>query len=205
MRLPLLIAVGLSIMLPRLASAQTDTILRLDGEEARGRVLTITPNTLRYVPAAPAAPDTLAIPVAELFLVRYANGTRELLHPETQPFADAADLLAGLSAVQRVELGRRDALGHYNKHGAYWGTLGTTLAAGPLYGLVTPVVLSVTDVRLTNFQAPVPSRLHDADYLRGYQEQANRTKRKHAWGGYGTGVGAYAVILALVISSVGFR
>lgn len=60
-------------------AAPTDVLLRTDGTEVPGRVLTITPLEVRYLP--PAGADTLRLAVADVFLVRYANGTREVLHP----------------------------------------------------------------------------------------------------------------------------
>lgn len=204
MRNTLLLLVALGALLPTRARAQAapgpDTILRLDGQEIRGRVVALGPALLRYLPAAPAAPDTLALPVAAVFLIRYANGTRAVLHPELAAAGAPADLLAGLNARQRDSLGRRDAAAHYNKHGPYWGTLGASLYAGPVLGLVAPAVISSTDVKARNLQAPQPALLADADYQRGYQQQANRTKRRRTWAGYGTGVGAWVVAVAVLVS-----
>lgn len=206
MRLLLLLAAALCALPPARAQApvRPDTILRLDGEEVRGRVLVLTPTALRYLPAAPAAPDTLTLPVAEVFLVRYANGTRELLHPAAGPPAPDGppDLLPGLSPGQRLAYGRRDALGHYTDHGPYWGTLGATLYAGPLFGVIAPAIISGKEVKAENFRAPAPALLADPDYRRGYQEQANRSKRQRAWGGYGTGAGIYVALFALLVGSL---
>ncbi|WP_157886753.1 hypothetical protein [Hymenobacter sp. PAMC 26628] len=203
-KLLLLLVVLVGALLPAQARAQaapgTDTILRLDGQEIQGRVVTLTPTVLRYLPAAPAAPDTLALPVAEVFLVRYANGTKEVLHPEAAA-GGPADLLPGLDAGQRVGLGRRDAAAHYNQHGPYWGTLGTTLYAGPVFGLVPAAIISSIDVKARNFQSPQPALLADADYQRGYQQQANRTKRQRAWAGYGTGAGVWVVLVAVLLTA----
>ncbi|MGI4886375.1 MAG: hypothetical protein ACRYFR_15570 [Janthinobacterium lividum] len=199
----LLVALGplLSARAQSPAAPGPDTILRLDGQEIRGRVVVLGPEQLRYLPAASAASDTLALPVAEVFLIRYANGTRAVLHPELAAAGAPADLLAGLNAGQRDSLGRRDAATHYNKHGPYWGTLGATLYAGPVLGLVTPAAVSSIDVKARNLQAPQPALLADADYQRGYQQQANRTKRRRTWAGYGTGAGAWVVLVAVLLSA----
>lgn len=204
MRNILLLLAALGALLPARARAQAapgpDTILRLDGQEIQGRVVVLTPTVLRYLPAAPAPPDTLALPVAEVFLVRYANGTKEVLHPETAS-AGPADLLPGLDAGQRVGLGRRDAAAHYNQHGPYWGTLGATLYGGPAFGIIAPAIVSGVAVKARNFQAPAPALLTDPDYLRGYQDQANRSKRQRTWAGYGTGVGVWVVLAAVLLSA----
>ncbi len=59
--------------------AATDVLLLTTGQEVSGRVLTITPTELTYLPAAPTPSDTLRLPTSSVFLVRYANGTREVL------------------------------------------------------------------------------------------------------------------------------
>ncbi|AWM34395.1 hypothetical protein [Hymenobacter nivis] len=203
MRYLLLLAV-LGALLPARAWAQAspgpDTILRLDGQEIQGRVVVLTPTQLRYLPAAPAPPDTLALPVAEVFLVRYANGTKEVLHPEVAA-GGPADVLPGLDAGQRLGLGRRDAWAHYTDHGPYWGTLGATLYGGPVFGIIAPAVISGAAVKERNFRAPAPALLADPDYLRGYQDQANRSKRQRTWAGYGTGVGVWVVLIAALLAS----
>lgn len=173
-----------------------DTILRRDGKQVRGRVLARTPTVLRYLPAAPAAPDTLALPAAEVFLVRYANGTKEVLRPA--PAEAAADPLLGLAAADRQNLGRRDAAAHYRNPGVFWGSAGAAFGASPIYGVAAPIVLSIKPVKPGNFQAPNPALLNDPSYQRGYQQQANRTKRQRAWAGYATGTGAWVVALAAV-------
>lgn len=181
-----------------------DTILRTDGTEVTGRVLSITPLELRYLPAV--SPDTLHLAVADVFLVRYANGTHELLHPmatfaPTDP-ALTPDLLPGLTDAQRRAQGHRDADQYYNSHGPFWATLGSTLYAGPLLGLVAPAVIAPHAVSTNNLRAPHPELLADPAYDYAYRQQAQRTKRNRAWGGYGLGVGLWIVLIAALVSGV---
>ena len=185
-------------------NAPIDTILRTDGTEVAGRVLSITPLELRYLPVV--SPDTLRLAVADVFLVRYANGTRELLHPVAAPVptdpapALAPDLLPGLTDAQRRAQGHRDAGRYYNDHGAFWATLGSTLYAGPLLGVVAPAVIAPHAVSTNNLQAPHPELLADPAYGHAYRQQAQRTKRGRAWGGYGLGVGVWVVLIAALVS-----
>ena len=88
-------------------SAPTDVMLRTDGREVVGRVLTITPLELCYL--SPAGADTLYLPAADVFLVRFANGTREVLHPLPPAGAAAPDPLPGLTTTDRHAQGRPDA------------------------------------------------------------------------------------------------
>ena len=218
LRAILLLMSGLAGLLARPAAAQApaqppappaaaDVLLLTTGQELRGRVLTITPTELTYLPAAPTPPDTLRLPVASVFLVRYANGTRELLAALTPPAPDAAadptpPALRGLSDAQRWHLGQQDARRCYRASGPYWGALGSTLYLGPLLGLAPTIGISSQWVRVPNLKAPAPALLRDADYALGYRQQANRTKRRRTWGGYGVGTALYVVLIGALLASV---
>lgn len=196
MRFFLLMALILSSLLPARAWAQADTILRLDGEEVRGRVLTLDPERLRYVPAAPAAPDTLALPVAEVFLIRYANGTRALLHPDA-PAPDAApDVLPGLTAGQRVARGTADAARSYVPHGTFAGLTAITLG-NPILGLIAAVGVATKPLRADRLRPPYPALLADPNYSAGYGRQARDMKRRKAWGGFTLGLVALLGLVAV--------
>ena len=190
--------------------AQTDTMLRTNGNEVRGRVLTISPACIRYLAAAgtgtPAAPDTLQMPADSVFLIRYANGTREVLHPQTTAPAslDVADEpLRGLSSAQRYQRGQADARAQYRGGGAFAGTLGTTVLLGPLMGpalgLVSTVIISSSAVPQRKLAAPGPVLLRDNVYVSGYREQAKHTRRSRAWSGYGVGMGIDALLVLLLL------
>jgi hypothetical protein len=183
----------------------SDVLLLTTGQEVSGRVLTITPTELTYLPAAPTASDTLHLPVASVFLVRYANGTREVLATPA-PIADYDDptppALRGLSAPQRQQLGQHDAMRYYRASGAYWGALGSTLYLGPLLGLAPTAIISSQWVRTANLKAPTPTLLQDASYAQGYQQQANRTKHRRTWSGYGVATAVYVVLIAALVASI---
>lgn len=186
------------------APPPTDVILRLDGGEVPGRVLLITPTELRYLPAAgptrPALaphPDTLRLPVAEVFLVRFANGTREVLTRPAAP-ADAAPdegRLTGLSGTERQRLGRTDARRCYEGRDVFWRSAGLFMLGGPgLIGLAVGASRPVPPHRLA---APQPRLLLDPDYSRAYQQEADRIKRRQMWRGAGTSA---AVVLGVALT-----
>ena len=191
----------LLLMAGRRAAAQPagpDVIFRTDGAEIAGRVVVLTPVCLRYLP--PASADTLRLAVADVFMVRYANGTRELLHPVPPAAAPgpaaAPDLLPGLGTAARQALGRRDAGRNYRNNGPFWGALGAGLGTGPLLGLMAPAIMApypVADVRLG---APRPALLAEPAYGPAYRQQAQHLKRRRTWAGYGVGVGLLVLLLA---------
>ncbi|QKG54072.1 hypothetical protein [Hymenobacter sp. BRD67] len=184
----------------------TDVLLLTSGQEIRCRVLTITPDEVSYLPRpdsvspASARPDTLHLPVATVFLVRYANGTHEVLAAHSPSVRPGTEPLVGLSRAQRQQLGRLDAQRYYHQSGPYWAAFGTTLYLGPLLGLAPTIGISSVPVRARNLAAP--PLLADADYAHGYQQQANRRKRGRTWAGYGTATGVYVVLFAALLASL---
>lgn len=181
-------------------ASPTDILLLTNGEEVAGRVLTITPLQLSYLPVAGA--DTLRLAAADVFLVRYANGTREVLHPTDQPEpAGQPDLLAGLSNAQRYTLAQRDVARSYTGRGAFWGSLGATLYGGPLLGMIAPAVIAPNTIGRPQLKAPHPELLNDPVYGDAYRREAQRRKRGQAWGGYGLGAAIWVILLGAALST----
>ncbi|WP_210513698.1 hypothetical protein [Hymenobacter terricola] len=198
-RLLLLVLLAAGASPARAQTPATDVILRTDGTEVSGRVLTITPLELRYLP--PTGADTLPLAVADVFLVRYANGTREVLHPAPANAPTAPGPLPGLSETGRRTLAQRDATHGYTDHAAFWGSLGATLYGGPVFGLVAPAVIAPHRVAERNLGAPHPALLADAFYGEAYRQEAQRRKRGRAWAGYGVGTAAWVVLFASLLAN----
>ena len=203
MRSPLLVLLALLSALA--AHAQTDVILRTNGDEVAGKVLSISPLEVRYVPAA-LATDTLRLAATDVFLIRYANGTRELLQaaapmPKRPAASTPTDLLPSLSQEERRRLGRTDAAANYHNKAAFWGSLGSSLVGGPMLGLVAPAIISTESIHTTQLAAPQPNLLTDPAYNAAYRQEAQRTKRRQAWSGYGTGAAAWLMIIIVGVSS----
>ena len=182
-----------------------DVIVRLDGQAAPGRALVLTPTVLRYLPAPPAAPgfaptpaDTLSLPVAAVFLVRYANGTRQVLTYSAARPSLGDGRPDTLSAAERQRRGRADALQYYRGRKVFWESAGLTVITGPLFGLLTTGQVARKITEEVDLQAAVPALRQDADYRLGYQQAAHHIRRRKAWAGYGAGVGLFAGILLLV-------
>lgn len=181
--------------------AKTDVILRADGSEVAGRVLTITPLLLSYLP--PTGTDTLRLAIADVFLVRYANGTREVLHPIAPTSTlQAPDVLSGLNDAQRRARGRQDAARSYTTSGPFLGSLSATLYGGPLLGLVAPAIIAPHAIAARNLKAPQPELLADPAYGHAYRAEAQRHKRGQAWGGYGVGLGVWMVLIGSIVAGL---
>lgn len=188
----------LLLLFPTLAFAQTsaavDVILRTDGEEISGRVLTVSPSEVAYVPTPGA--DTLHLATNDVFLVRYANGTRELL----QAAAPAPVTGATLSPEARAAQARADARRCYQGHEAFNGALGATLVGSVFWGALATAAISNAPPQAKNLHVPTPARLADAPYATAYQAEATTIKHRKAWAGYGVGLGIQVLLLGVLIA-----
>ncbi|MBX0291530.1 hypothetical protein K3G63_13855 [Hymenobacter sp. HSC-4F20] len=196
MRFILLLFSGLLLTLRTTAQ---DVILQTDGAEIPGKVLAITPERITYVSAAA---DTVQLPAGQVFLIRYANGTKEVLRNLAAP-APAPTLT--LNPTEAYAQGRRDARAHFRAPGAFWGTFGVTAVTipvlGGLGGLATGTAIAVTPPKEHNLHVPDPVRLTDANYMRGYEKQAQRKKVGKAAAGFGTGLVAGSALWLLIVFS----
>lgn len=161
-----------------------DVIVRTNGDELPVQVLRISPLVVRYLPQpvatslpGMATTDTLELAASEVVMIRYADGTRQVLQP-APPAGAAATIpsLADLSEAQRYERGRHDSRQYYKPApGVFWGTLAGSLGASiGLVGVGTGIALA-TPPR-ANLNAPAPALLNDPAYYKGYVNQANKRK-----------------------------
>ena len=191
-----------SLLLTLRAAAQ-DVILQTNGEERTGKVLAITPELVTYV--TPTA-DTLRLAAIQVFLIRYANGTKEVLnHPAPTPTAAP---VPGLTKEAAYAQGRRDARTHFRAPGAFWGTYAATLATsgyGGLGGVATGLAVGMTEPKPRNFIVPDTELLKNPEYVKGYQRQAQNKKLGSAAGGFGAGIGTMVVVVAVLLSTYGLH
>jgi hypothetical protein len=174
------------------AQAQ-DVILRTNGDEVKAQVVAITPEKVAYVPATePPSTDTLYMPAPEVFMIRYANGTKEVLAAA----APAPGL--GRTPQEMLNQGRQDARRYFKAPGAFWGTFGATFITVPflggLGGIATGTAIAVSPPKDNRIVVPNKELLADANYMRGYEKQAQRKKLGKAATGFGVGLVTGAVV-----------
>ncbi|MBC6606050.1 hypothetical protein H8B13_04390 [Hymenobacter sp. BT188] len=182
------------------AQAQ-DIILRRNGDEIKARVLAITPTEISYVPGTePPSSDTLYMTAIEVFMIRYANGTKELITK-----AEAIPALERTSEEMTTQ-GREDARKYFKASGAFWGTFGATAVSVPvlggLGGAATGAAIAASPPKDQNLIVPDKALLNDPSYVRGYEKQAQRKKLGNAAAGFGVGlVSGAAVWLAIALTN----
>jgi hypothetical protein len=184
-----------------LSAQAQDTILRTDGDEVKARVLSITPTNVAYVPTTdPPSTDTLHLLATEVFLIRYANGMKEVI---TSPAAPALGL--GRTTEEMNIQGREDARKYFKASGAFWGTFSATAVSFPvlggLGGVAAGAAIAASPPKDQNLIVPDKALLNDPSYVRGYEKQAQRKKLGNAAAGFGVGlVGGAAIWLGLLVA-----
>lgn len=109
--------------------AGTDDILCTDGSEVPGRVLTISPLALRYLP--PAGTDTLRLATADVLLVRYAKRhPRGAVPSNFDQKAASTRLVPGPERCPAPHQGPPGYGSRLHYQRPVWGSLGATLYRG---------------------------------------------------------------------------
>lgn len=180
------------ILLVQVANAQ-DVIIKVNGDEIKGRVIEITLNKVLYQSLDTTDSTSHSILKSEVFMVRFANGTKEVFQENLVVAADSAAQPVKDPAQMYLQ-GQQDALRYYKGNGAMWGSA----ASLTLVGLIGPVVIG--SIKPKAYKNPVPSQqlLLDPNYVNGYENQAH--KRKIGKAAIGTGIGTVALAALVIIS-----
>ncbi|MEJ8757390.1 hypothetical protein WG947_10305 [Pontibacter sp. H259] len=174
-----------------------DVIVKINGDELKAKVLEVTPINIIY--QLPDAPDSvkLSIAKAEVFMLRYANGTKDVFsenlpseNATTEPVADPAFM---------YQKGRQDARLYYNGTGAMLGSAASVFLAGP----VGPIIIGAVKPKARNNHALPYTSVQDPNYVRGYEKQAHSRKIGKAALGFGIGTGVRILYLLLSVMSPG--
>ncbi|HEX8349001.1 MAG TPA: hypothetical protein VF598_03500, partial [Hymenobacter sp.] len=185
------------LLLLAFRSSAQDVILQTNGEEVKGKVVLITPERVGYIGEGTGLSDTLQLAHSAVFLIRYANGTKEVLNnPASAPAVPA------LSQEEAYSRGRLDARKYFKPKGAFWGTYAATVAGVGYGGLITGVAIGATKPKAHNFVVPEAALLQDPNYVAGYRRQAQNKKIGSAAGGFGAGLGTFLVLQVIVVVAV---
>jgi hypothetical protein len=174
-----------------------DVIVKLSGEEIAAKVEEITLQEILYKHPDSLAGPTLKLSKAEVFMIRFANGTREVFQenlPENQARQEPV-----LTPDQMFLKGEQDARITYNGSAALWGSAASSLVFP--YGLVGAVVIGAVPPKVRPDRVPDISLLNDPNYVKGYQKQAHRRKVGNAVAGAGIGTVTVLAVAMIVLLS----
>ncbi len=172
-----------------------DVIVKTNGEELKARVLEITTTDIAYLSADTTDAVNYKIAKAEVFMIRFANGTKEVFQ-ENLPANTTATIADPALMYQK---GQQDARSHYKGTGALLGSAASVLIAGP----VVPIIIGAVKPRAHYNKALPAASLQDPNYVRGYEKQAHKRKVGKAALGFGIGTGVGVLYLMLSVMSPG--
>lgn len=188
------------------APPEQDIIFDLKGNELAGQVLEVTPTQVVYRPAGSdvALPPTI-LDKSTLFMVRYANGSRETFAAPVAPAAVAGGMASvssnPYSEAQLTQQGRADALRYHSYKGAFWGTYGATMIGGLIGAAVVGGVISSAQPDID--RDPIPNRalLLQPRYRESYTVQVRQRKGGKALQGFGAAVATVVGLVLIIVSS----
>lgn len=176
-----------------------DYIIKLNGDEIPARVLEVTLEDVVYHHPDSAEVLTFRIPKAEVFMIRFENGTKEVF---TQNQAENDTATAGvLSPDQLFQLGTQDALQYYKGNGVMWGSAASTAVFFP-FGLAGAVVLGIMPPDVHPNKVSDAALLAYPEYVLGYEKQAKKKRRKKALAGAGIGSAVAVTVIGIAFASL---
>ncbi len=176
-------------------SQAQDLILLTSGDEINAKITEITITEIWYKKPDSLQGRTFSLPKQAVFMLKYANGAKELIKPY-QP----TDTLAEETRTpqQLYEMGRQDARRYYRGNGAMWASAGATL----LLGIPGTIIVGAIPPKIKARDVPNPQLLGSNYYRSGYQGQAHRKKIGKAATGAGIAIGTVLVIAVSVLTNM---
>ena len=174
-----------------------DLITTKTGRDISGLVQEVTKTAIIYQ----RNDSVFTIPKAEIFMVKYANGSKADYGAKNTAKAEALLALqaGGLSVDSLRKTGFRDAAKHYRGYkDAATGTFISTLLFPPA-GLIVAVGTASTIPNTRNLNYPSDMLAADRDYAAAYLEKSHKKKKEYVWTNFGIGLGVSALIGLFVI------
>lgn len=176
------------------ANAQ-DILTKKNGEELEVKITEISKSQVKYTLFESPTGPTYVEEKADLLMVKFENGKKEVFTSTTSDAAPA-------TAEGMYFKGQMDAKENYKKYtGAGTGTFFTSLIAGPLLGLIPAIACSSKEPSIQNLGYTNADLMKNAEYNRGYVEAAKKKKSGKVWKNYGIGAGIALVASIIIISS----
>ena len=188
-----------------------DLIIDLQGNELTGQVIEITPGQVLYRPdSTDVALPPVVLDKQTLFMIRFANGTREVFgqnlqpalpSPTRGPVPPAPAQPAGMTAQDLYRRGQQDALRLHSYKGAFWGTYAATLTTG-YGGIIVGGAVGFSRPKAARNPLIEQQLLSYPAYVEGYEVQARRRKMGKAAEGFGVALATQMAVIILFIAAL---
>ena len=179
------------------------------GEDIQAFVLEVNKESIVYKTTHSSQDSMMTIPIAEVLLISYADGTKDLIYKQynvsnelqsnvklkTELNSDATET-AILSKAELSMKGTLDAKINYigRGSGAVW-TAVATIIGSPVIGLIPAVACASSTPRERNLNFENTKLKNDPIYYNAYVKQARKTKAVSVLAGYVIGTAAWFILV----------
>jgi hypothetical protein len=127
-------------------------------------------------------------------MIRYEDGSKDMFNE-----ASNTNNTNNSNSSDMYSRGKEDAIMNYRGKNSGAGGTGFAVAlTSPLIGLIPAIACSSTEPSDENLKYTNRELMRNADYNRGYREQAHKTKRRKIWTAFGIGSAAWLLLVILL-------
>ena len=192
------------------SSKENPAIITLkSGEDIQAFVLEVNKESIVYKTTNSSQDSVMTIPVADVLLISYADGTKALVYKQskisdeqqstvtskTRLNSNATEIEQFSNAELRMK-GKHDAkMSYYGRNsGAGW-TAVATIIGSPVIGLIPAVACASSTPRERNLNFENTKLKNDPIYYNAYVKQARKTKAASVLAGYVIGTAAWFILV----------
>ena len=175
-----------------------DILTKKNGEDIKVKVIEINQTDIKYKKSDNPSGPTFVISKSDAMMIRYEDGTKDMFNDVSN-----TNNSNNTNNSEMYSRGKEDAIMNYKgKNSGAGGTAVTVILTSPLIGLIPAIACSSSEPSDENLKYTNRELMRNADYNRGYTEQAHKIKRKKIWSAFGIGSAAW-LVLVLLLSSGG--
>ena len=172
-------------------SFSQDMITKKTGEDVSAKILEITNSEIKFKKTDNLEGPIFSILKSDVLLIRYKNGSKDVFSETTVSDKKNDD--------DMLSKGKADAKSFYRgkNSGAAW-TAVTTILTSPVIGVLPAALCASSDPNDDNLKYPNPSLMKNADYNKGYIDEAHKIKNKKVWKTFGITSGVWLVLILIL-------
>lgn len=172
-----------------------DILTKKNGEDIKVKVIEINQTDIKYKKSDNPSGPTFVISKSEVLMLRYEDGTKDMFNEVSNT--------NNTNNSDMQSRGKEDAIMNYKgKNSGAGGTAVTVVLTSPLIGLIPALACSSTEPSDENLKYTNRELMRNADYNKGYTEQAHKIKKKKIWTAFGIGSAVW-LVLVIALSSGG--
>jgi len=197
-----------------------DIIYKSDGAEIKVKIIELTKETVKYKNFNQLQGPIRNIPLTEVFMIIYKDGTKEVIKKSTvmqtqeetpqqkqtntiiMPKIETNKDNSSINYQDFCFKGQQDASRYYTGYSTASNWTGAiTILAGGLIGLIPAIACSSSQPSMSSLTFPDQELIKNSSYYNCYIQEAKRIKSRKVWTMFGIGVGVNFAIILLLTSS----